>query len=85
MQKGSSNKILLAVEVIALTLIVSYFISDGFTLTLHQALGFDGSDNLNKTLWGSGLDPKRALISLAVIVVFFGFLYWKNRKKGGNK
>ncbi len=77
----SPKKIVLILEVAVLTLIIYYFISDGFTLTMHEAFGFDGSDHLKKLLWVDEFNPKRAVISLLVIILFFTVVYFRNRDK----
>ena len=81
MSDHSSKKLIRILEVAVLTIIIYYFISDGFTLSMHEAFGFDGSDHLKKLLWVDEFNPVHALISLVIIVVFFTVVYFRNKDK----
>jgi len=80
MKKDIKEKILMIIGVIALTLVMAYSFTNGFTVTLDEAFGVSSKTGAQSFLIGT-LNVKNAIISVIVITLFFVTLILRKSKK----
>lgn len=80
MKKDTIKVVLVIIGVIALTIVMAYSFTNGFTVTLDEAFGVSNKTGTQSFLIGK-LNVKNAIISLVIITIFFVFVILRKNRK----